>query len=492
MKRRKRFRSCFDRRKNDERQRQHRSSTSHSHSTQTTSSPPAASTTFSELSQLAEVEMPEHWNAIPTTDSIDIYKLKRDASGRHHIAVNVTVRRNLSWTIRFEGKQVPTSCELFDDSPLFLTSPTTLHKVLTCLDSVVLCPGNPDEDFIALCKQRGGVMRGERGHGDVVASIDDIHVVDPWGDQYEQTLRRSDCALLCKLSTEYPQRCTACKLYRKTLRACIYKPSHDDPTAVSSHAPYSCLTLQQKDQRLKNLKQTLKVAKQHIRRLEVKVRNLIDKEGLSLEEEDAGDIVTVINELDGRVRETYPEDSPHRIFWEQQKKYHSLNEKRQMKWHPLVLRFALNLKYISSSAYRAVRESGVIRLPSERTLSDYTHWATAHNGLQVEYVEHFKAMLNHDLPSPDQHQCALSMDEMKIKASLVFSKRSGRLVGFIDLGGVNRDIECLTSSSNDTISDNGRLADQAFVFMVRAVFKPSLSAPVAHYFSLNLKGIYPT
>ena len=45
-------------------------------------------------------------------------------------------------------------------------------------------------------KQRGGVMRGERGHGDVVASIDDIHVVDPWGDQYEQTLRDTNCALL--------------------------------------------------------------------------------------------------------------------------------------------------------------------------------------------------------------------------------------------------------------------------------------------------------
>ena len=99
-------------------------------------------------------------------------------------------------------------------------------------------------------------MRGERGHGNLGASIDDIPVVDPWGDQYEQSLRRSDCALLCKLSTEYPQRCTTRKLYHKMLRACIYKPSHNDPIAVSSHAPYS---LQRKDQ-------LLKVTKQHIRR----------------------------------------------------------------------------------------------------------------------------------------------------------------------------------------------------------------------------------
>lgn len=34
-----------------------------------------------------------------------------------------------------------------------------------------------------------------------------------------------------------------------------------------------------------------------------------------------------------------------------------------------------------------------------------------------------------------------------------------------------------------------QLADHVFVFMARAIFKPSLSAAIAHYFSLSLKGI---
>jgi len=38
-------------------------------------------------------------------------------------------------------------------------------------------------------------------------------------------------------------------------------------------------------------------------------------------------------------------------------------------------------------------------------------------------------------------------------------------------------------------SATGRLAEQAFVFMARAVVKPSLALPVAHYFSANLTGI---
>ena len=36
---------------------------------------------------------------------------------------------------------------------------------------------------------------------------------------------------------------------------------------------------------------------------------------------------------------------------------------------------------------------------------------------------------------------ALSMDEIKIKSGLVFDKHSGCLIGFVDLGGANRDLE---------------------------------------------------
>ena len=68
--------------------------------------------------------------------------------------------------------------------------------------------------------------------------------------------------------------------------------------------------------------------------------------------------------------ENFPESSPQRVFWDQQRIYNRLRNKCQMKWHPLILRFVLNLKYMSSSAYRAVRQSGIINLPSERSSSN--------------------------------------------------------------------------------------------------------------------------
>ena len=83
---------------------------------------------------------------------------------------------------------------LFDDFPL--------PHLSTRLDLVVFCPENPDKNFIALFKMRGDVIRGERGHCDV-ASINNIPVIDPQGDQYEQTQGGcSNCALVCK---PYPQ-----------------------------------------------------------------------------------------------------------------------------------------------------------------------------------------------------------------------------------------------------------------------------------------------
>ena len=133
-----------------------------------------------------------------------------------------------------------------------------------------------------------------------------------------------------------------------------------------------------------------------------------------------------------------------------------------------------------------MRKSGLISLPSERTLNDYTHWSTPHSGVQLEFIEQYISMLS-DV-SCQRLLVALSMDEMKIKSGLVFNKNEGRLVGFTDLGRVNSDIEELLSNESESAEE--QLADSVFVFMIRAIFKPSLSVAVAHYFTRNLKGTH--
>ena len=71
--------------------------------------------------------------------------------------------------------------------------------------------------------------------------------------------------------------------------------------------------------------------------------------------------------------EAYPEGSFKRLFWEEQLRAASKKDMRQVRWHPLIIRWCLNLKLLSSSAYHAVRTAGFISLPSERTLRDYSN-----------------------------------------------------------------------------------------------------------------------
>ena len=82
-----------------------------------------------------------------------------------------------------------------------------------------------------------------------------------------------------------------------TLCSAVSRLVEDDCTGASSHTAYNTLSSADKDQRLKNLHHSLRLAKQQKRRLEAKVESLIEKEGVSLEENDADDISSVFREV---------------------------------------------------------------------------------------------------------------------------------------------------------------------------------------------------
>ena len=72
------------------------------------------------------------------------------------------------------------------------------------------------------------------------------------------------------------------------------------------------------------------------------------------------------------IHEQFPEGSFKRLFWEQQRQA-LISSSNQMRWHPTMIKWCLNIKLYSTAAYEAIRESGFISLPSTRTLRDYTH-----------------------------------------------------------------------------------------------------------------------
>ena len=82
--------------------------------------------------------------------------------------------------------------------------------------------------------------------------------------------------------------------------------------------------------------------------MEAKVKKLLNDQAVPLQDDDAADIVHLIADVSPVVKEKFAEDSPQKVFWEEQVKYNSLKDKRQMRWHPLIIRFGLNLKYLSN------------------------------------------------------------------------------------------------------------------------------------------------
>lgn len=64
-----------------------------------------------------------------------------------------------------------------------------------------------------------------------------------------------------------------------------------------------------------------------------------------------------------------------------------------------MIHWCLNLKLLSTSAYRALQTSGFVKLPSERTLQDYTHYVKARMGFQEDVeAELVKEVGLDDLP----------------------------------------------------------------------------------------------
>jgi hypothetical protein len=91
-----------------------------------------------------------------------------------------------------------------------------------------------------------------------------------------------------------------------------------------------------------------------------------------------------------------------------------------------VIRFALSIHSKSPSAYRELRESGALILPSEQVLRDYKNYFKPKAGISKENVE---SLREKSLSfSSVQRYVAVIMDEMKIQSNLVFDKVSGDLV----------------------------------------------------------------
>lgn len=192
----------------------------------------------------------------------------------------------------------------------------------------------------------------------------------------------------------------------------------------------------------------------------------------------------IVTEQTSSIRERYPDGSFHHLFWDQQVKALATTPK-QRRWHPMLIRWCLHLKMLSTSAYESLR--GILQLPCGRTLQDYTRWVKADCGVQPEVVEQLQDEAKIDSLEEWQKYVAVLFDEMKIKEGIVYSKSDCRIVGYVNFGSTNNDLLI-----NEISMDDLPVAKHMLMFVVRGVFI-RMKFPYAQFATADLSAdlLYP-
>ena len=151
----------------------------------------------------------------------------------------------------------------------------------------------------------------------------------------------------------------------------------------------------------------------------------IQEHGTPVDSELHEDLSQIMQDNTSKILDAYPPDSFARMFWEQQLHANSLGNACSMRWEPMMIRWCLYLRHLSSSAYETLRSSGAIKLPSQRTLRDYTHFTNATTGFCSEVDRQIMDLAKIET-CPEREKCViLLMDEMHIKENLVYNKHTG-------------------------------------------------------------------
>ena len=108
------------------------------------------------------------------------------------------------------------------------------------------------------------------------------------------------------------------------------------------------------------MRATVKARRLECKQLQDKLQTTIEENGVGISKKDLLKIMAAQN----------LEAFPHmKFFWEERMKRLQAN-KMGRRYHPQIIRFALSLHGKSPYAYRDLRDSGALSLPSERVLQD--------------------------------------------------------------------------------------------------------------------------
>ncbi len=153
------------------------------------------------------------------------------------------------------------------------------------------------------------------------------------------------------------EKCKPCLSYRRTLRVLHdrwCKRDSDQISSYNSHTNNRYLNTPERPYKVRKLRQCVKNAECEVSRLKEKVCTFIQKSE-TIDEGFHQDLATIMDVNTSDIHKAFPEGTFRRVFWDQQLENSKKGDARQYKWHPLIIKWCLNLKLMSSATYHAMR-----------------------------------------------------------------------------------------------------------------------------------------
>lgn len=189
----------------------------------------------------------------------------------------------------------------------------------------------------------------------------------------ENTIRHNLCDLL--IPTGKKNRCSKCEANRKSLLVMLKR--HNSATTSSdpsSHTNYRYLTTPLLNERCSNLHKNYIASQRQVTKLKAQIEKLSTDGGVVVSSDLNDDLKDIMKQNFSDIAKQYPEKSFQKMFWDQHAKTSACQDARGFRWHPAMIRWCLYLRHLSGKAYETLRCSGILNLPSQRTLRDYTHY----------------------------------------------------------------------------------------------------------------------
>eukprot|EP00731_Ephydatia_muelleri_P035362 Em0117g3a len=362
------------------------------------------------------------------------------------VLMSVEVKDEMRWAVTILNSTFSVdNFSVTNSLPPKLSTVSDVLNLISLLDISKFCIGNPEFSMVEQWHQKIYTMHSYIGK---------LHVIelDILMTHYYPRHQRFGIRIVPCYYNKMLEPCVA--TYRSTLYIQT-KKGCDEEGSSGTTVNYRFLQLPEQVERLETLHHSYRLLLKTAERLRKRIEDDIMKCSVVLDEESETYISDAIASPEAEEHfKKLPPDSFQHIFRHQQVEAASRAKSKSM----------------SGAAYEALRESGVIKLPSQRTLRDYTHYVKASFGFSYEADLMLRSAANVEICPEREKYVVVLIDEMYAREDLVFDRYSAKYEASL--------------ASEDT---SPPLAKTMVVFMIRGMFN-KLQFPYAQFPCSSLCG----